>query len=295
MVHEYFSDRERGKNELKSERITTSIYNGIVGVYNKYKKNFSKDFPDTCPDNEMVCGTNNIRLQAAIKAQIPDIETPIDIIFDEDEEEVDKYTTLDFIEFCYSKITDIWEGNYHDYFGHHHLLFPNTQIEKEKFRVEVNQILERNGIVFYLDKDGMVKRMLPTQMDAVLQNLNVRTRDTILNELVNSAVEKIRKPRESDRQIALEKLWDAFERVKTFYHKNKKTSVETLIAKIAEGTTEFDNLLDTEFKTLTNIGNNYQIRHFETDKIKIGDSKHIDYLFYRMIALIDLCLDKLKD
>lgn len=36
----------------------------------------------------------------------------------------------------------------------------------------------------------------------------------------------------------------------------------------------------------------YQIRHFETNKIQIMSMKQIDYLFYRLIALIDLCMDK---
>ncbi|MED4225637.1 hypothetical protein [Neobacillus cucumis] len=129
----------------------------------------------------------------------------------------------------------------------------------------------------------------------VLQNLNVKSKDNILNELLNLAIEYIRKPKEFDRQIALEKIWDAFERIKTFYDKNKKTSAQTLVTKISEGTTDFDSLLETEFITLTNIGNKYQIRHFETDIIKINSTKQVDYLFYRMIAIIDLCMDKVNN
>jgi hypothetical protein len=294
MAHEYFSDRELGKKELKSEEITVSVYNGIVGVYKKFQKNFSYDFPDTCPDNEMVCGTDVQLLNAAIKAQIPNMETPISVKWDEDND-VDKYTLLDFVEFSYSKIVDINESDYHSYFKHYHIFFPGSENEKEKFRTEVNQIFARNGILFYLNSDGMVKRHLPTQLDAVLQNLNVKSKDDRLNELVNLAIENIRKPKEIDRQNALEKIWDAFERIKTFYDPNKKGSVKTLVSNIAAGTAEFDNLLDTEFKTLTDIGNKYQIRHFEVDKIQISSMKQVDYLFYRMIALIDLCMDKVNN
>ncbi|MDL0420685.1 hypothetical protein QPM05_11300 [Caldibacillus thermoamylovorans] len=297
-MKEYFSERELGKKDLKSEKVTVSIYNGIVSLYKKYQKNFSYEFPDTCPDNDMVCGTNVQLLGAAIKAQIPEMETPINIIWDEnDEDEVDKYPLLDFIEFCYSKIVDINESDYHDWFKHFHIFFPGTQNIKENFRIEVNQIFARNGLVFYLDKDGMIKRHLPTQLDYLLQHLNIRTKDDTLNELVNSSIDNIRKPNEFDRQIALEKIWDAFERIKTFYYDNpkkKKDSAQKLITNIAEGTPEFDVLLESEFKSLTDIGNKYQIRHFETSKIKISSMKQIDYLFYRMISLIDLCIDKVN-
>lgn len=295
MVHEYFSDRELGKKELNSEEIKVSVYNGIIAVYKKFLKNFSFEFPDTCPDNEMVCGTNIHLLNAAIKAQIPNMDTPVDVKWDEDDE-VDKYSLLDFVEFCYSKIVDINESDWHSYFKHYHIFFPGSKDDKEKFRSEVNQIFERNGIVFYLDNDGVVKRKLPTQLDTVLHNLNVKSKDKDLNELVNAAIENIRKPKEFDRRIALEKIWDAFERLKTFYNpSNKKASALTLVKNIAAGTSQFDVLLNTEFKTLTDIGNEYQIRHFEQGKIKLTTMKQVDYLFYRMISLIDLCMERVNN
>lgn len=294
MKHTYFSDRELGAKELQSEELTISIYNGIVGVYKRFENNFSYDYPKTCPDNNMVCGTDAQILNAAIKAQIPDMEVPINVKWD-DEDDFDKYALLDFVEFCYSKIVDVDEDDYHSFFKHYHITFPNSQNEKEKFRTEVNQIFARNGITFYLDSDGNVKRQLPTQLDLVLQNLNIKSKDARLNELVNLAIENIRKPKEIDRQNAIEKIWDAFERLKTFYDSNnKRFSAQTLVTNVAAETEDFDLLLDSEFKSLTDIGNKYQIRHFETNKIQIISMKQIDYLFYRMIALIDLCLDKVN-
>ena len=294
MAHEYFSDRELGTKALESEELTISIYNGIVGVYKGFENNFSYDYPDTCPDNNMVCGTDVQLLNAAIKAQIPNLEVPINVKWDDDD--LDKYALLDFVEFCYSKIVDIDEDDYHRFFRHYHISFPNRENEKEKFRIEVNRIFERNGVVFYLDNDSMVKRHLPTQLDAVLQNINIKSKDTRLNELINLAIESIRKPKEIDRQNAIEKIWDAFERLKTFYDSNnKRASAQTLVTKLAAETEEFNLLLDSEFKSLTDIGNKYQIRHFETNKIQISSMKQIDYLFYRMMALIDLCLDMVNN
>jgi len=95
---------------------------------------------------------------------------------------------------------------------------------------------------------------------------------------------------------ALEKIWDAFERMKTYYmDKKKKQSIEELIQLASKGNIEFANLLNNECKSLTTIGNKYQIRHFETDKIEIKDNKHIDYLYYRMISLIHLFLSELEN
>ena len=40
-----------------------------------------------------------------------------------------------------------------------------------------------------------------------------------------------------------------------------------------------------EAKILTDIGNQFQIRHFETDKIKLNE-EDVDYLYYRLFNLI---------
>ncbi|RCW89182.1 hypothetical protein DFQ08_1221 [Winogradskyella arenosi] len=54
-------------------------------------------------------------------------------------------------------------------------------------------------------------------------------------------------------------------------------------------------LIEDEFKLLTKIGNEYKIRHHETDKIEVSKSKHIDYLFFRMLSLIDLCIKSINE
>ena len=43
------------------------------------------------------------------------------------------------------------------------------------------------------------------------------------------------------------------------------------------------------------MGNRFQIRHYEKDKIEITNELHIDYLFYRMSCLIQLCVESLKN
>lgn len=48
--------------------------------------------------------------------------------------------------------------------------------------------------------------------------------------------------------------------------------------------------LELEAKELTNLGNELQIRHSETDQEPVYKSEHIDYLFHRLFAFINAIL-----
>jgi hypothetical protein len=69
--------------------------------------------------------------------------------------------------------------------------------------------------------------------------------------------------------------------------KEKKISSEKIVSIISENFDE--EFINTEFKVLTVIGNTYSIRHHEVGKEELT-SKHINYFFFRMLSLIDLCL-----
>lgn len=56
----------------------------------------------------------------------------------------------------------------------------------------------------------------------------------------------------------------------------------------------YKTLFSAEFKELTTIGNNFRIRHHETNKIDIVDIRHYDYFFNRCLALIALALQYLQ-
>jgi hypothetical protein len=122
------------------------------------------------------------------------------------------------------------------------------------------------------------------------QDEKVKTIDEELNDLLLEAKERFNVPK--DKQVALEKLWDAFERIKTHFGTNKRESSLKLIDAIS---TDFDReFIENEFKVLTKIGNGYRIRHHEKDKIQIKNPRHIEYLFLRMLALLNLCIDNIK-
>ena len=94
---------------------------------------------------------------------------------------------------------------------------------------------------------------------------------------------------------ACEKLWDAFERLKTYYSNlNKQDSANKIISDMSDGSGDYNALFTEEFKKLTKIGNEFRIRHHETDKIDITDIHYYDYFFNRCLSLIALAVQYLK-
>jgi hypothetical protein len=293
MPFDFFSDRELGVTPLNSEDISESVFNGIITIFEGVQPFLSKSFPVYCPDNEGInCGYDSYSFSDAVKGYIPGMS--IIRRCNSYDSLPDKYSVLDFVEFIYENLWDYIEGSFHSFFQHTHLSFPGIRNCREPFRTKINKLFERNGIVFYLDSDGKIKRQLPLELDALIAKMKVRTSDERLNELVNQAIEDIRKPAVKDRSYSLEKLWDAFERMKTFYTTmDKKDSADKIIKNAGSATPEFCEMLTAEFKALSEIGNKFQVRHFETNKIQIQSTQHIDYLFYRMLAIINLCIESL--
>ena len=118
-----------------------------------------------------------------------------------------------------------------------------------------------------------------------------QTDDEELNKLIQEAKERFFNPK--DKHIAIEKLWDAFERIKTYFDGNKRESSQKLVDLISK---EFyEGVFNEEFAVLTKIGNEFRIRHHESDKKEIRENKHLNYLFFRMLTLIDLCLISISE
>lgn len=117
-----------------------------------------------------------------------------------------------------------------------------------------------------------------------------KTSDIELNKLIEEAKERFFNP--NDKQIAIEKLWDAFERLRTHFGPDKKKSASQLVDIVAD---KFDSgFINEEFLKLGRIGNDYRIRHHETNKKELTPV-HLNYFFFRMLALIDLCLSFLNN
>jgi hypothetical protein len=124
----------------------------------------------------------------------------------------------------------------------------------------------------------------------LLFNQDSNTKDVELNILIKESKSRFLNPK--DKQIALEKIWDAFERIKTYFSADKKKSLTILLEQISS---EIDKSeLESEFRTLTSIGNNYRIRHHEQGKKSLTENDQIDYLYFRVLTLIDLCIKSIN-
>lgn len=113
--------------------------------------------------------------------------------------------------------------------------------------------------------------------------------DAVFDGLVREAVTQYQDPNPGARQRAAEKLWDAWERLKTLDDADKKRGSTAMLDRAAQEPA-FRAHLETEANTLTKLGNDFQIRHFETSKTAIADPAQLDYLFHRLFALIQLVL-----
>ena len=116
-----------------------------------------------------------------------------------------------------------------------------------------------------------------------------------MKDLVDHSIFLFNKKGEGNKQLAVEKVWDAFERLKTYYTEyDKSKSAERIVYDMSNGNESFITLFNEEFRKLTDIGNGFRIRHHETNKIDIIDINYYDYFFQRCISLIELALKYLK-
>ena len=124
-----------------------------------------------------------------------------------------------------------------------------------------------------------------------LRQADFRTGDAELDKLLESARQKFLAPSEDDHRDALEKLWDAWERLKTVDVGDKKLGSQKMLDEAAgSNQPKFRDLLEREARSLTDAGNSLRIRHSETVQERLETSEHVDYLFHRMFALIHLIL-----
>ena len=241
-------------------------------------------FPDKCLDGYAYAGTDFTKLQAMMEGYgLFWPKHPIDHDSPPSDGEV-----FDIVEFAYEHVAEALDPKFHSYCNHSHYEYDN-ETGREKFAHDVTRIFERNGAAFAL-VEGEVTRLAPAVLDNALAQTLFRTGDAVLDELLEVARHKFLNRTLDVRRESLEKLWDAWERLKTLEPgKDKKASTKALLDKVTVEPT-FRERLEAEATQLTGIGNKFMIRHTETDKVPIVASEQVDYLFHRMFAAIRLFL-----
>jgi hypothetical protein len=246
---------------------------------------FGLSFPSQCEDGHGNAGADDeaVRLNmAGYRLIVPASARTLD------SEEITDTQVFDLIEYTYEHVAKPLPGNFHSFFGHYHTGYDQATGRKD-FADEVNRLFERNGIAYEL-REGQVERLAPSVLQEVLVHPAFNTRDTTLDEILGTAREKFLNRDLKVRREALEKLWDAWERLKSLSDTNdKKRSVQILLDRAA-AEPNFRARLEGEAKQLTEIGNSFFIRHTEVTKPHIVVSRQVDYLFHRLFALIRLLL-----
>ena len=294
MTDRYFSEREGEEKPRDSEVIDARTWRGISAEITSRVNDgsFGESYPDRCPDGAVVCGTDEDRFSFAVRAEIGDLpeDRPPWHAFPHDDPPR-TLAILDLIEFCWRAVSKATSIGYHDFWKHSHFRFgPEAQTTgREEFRGTINRIFRRNGLAFELKGDGRVERLSPLVLREAIGSENLNFGEAVLDRLLKTAILKFRNPNPETRKEALDALWDAWERIKTRVGPNKKAGTKTMLDQGAgTNSPQFREALENEAKELTHLGNSLQIRHTETNQETLARSEHIDYLFHRLFALIQL-------
>ncbi len=300
----YFSDREQGPRARTEEAISPAVWGGIVGLVQSLiaTGSFGAKYPNLCPEGHCPVGTDENAFSLAVQAEMPGLSWPL-VTMEQVQEDYfaelkpfapNTLLALDFVEFCYRIVAKPIQGSHHSYFGHYHLTFDEYQ-GKQAFLEDINRIFARNNLAYELTESGQVVRLAPAVLRESLSSAQFRTGDSTLDAMLEESRSKFLNPVASIRREAVERLWDCWERLKSLESPhNKKQSVEYLLSKAASDAA-FRSVLENEAHTLTEIGNSLHIRHSEVTQSAVTDSAHVDYLFHRLYAMIQLLLLKRGD
>lgn len=287
---QFYSDRTGGATPRIQEILQPNTSASLLSlIESKVSSNWlARAFPYRCEDGgSSVAGTDVGALSRNLQGLIPGIEWPLNT-----GGALPDKTVFDLIEFAANRIALPVEGRWHSYWNHYELSFDEKQ-GRQEFCDEVNLLLSRGGTVFQLAGNLQIERLGTPIVRDVLAELRSNSGDAELDALITEALARYRSRHEGDRVLALEKIWDAFERLKTVEipSGDKKASIAALLAHISDAAAR--DLVESEVRALTDVGNQFMIRHHETGKHPVPAEMR-DYLFARMGGLVILLLRESK-
>ncbi|MBA5937977.1 MULTISPECIES: AbiJ-NTD4 domain-containing protein [Leuconostoc] len=301
-----FSERYGYRQQKKlTYNISNSMYDVILHNCIRYKEYLTHIFQLESTDfflGEKFVSFNDTLFASKMKILIPSLfrNEYNNIAVPEEGDFYDQYALLDLIEYFAQNIKDIKkEWNNNKYKNYEKIYFFESNSIFADFKNSINNIFIEAGLLYLLTDDKKIERIddygtVTPQIEKSFEFGN----DQILKKILNQAVELYKSPDIQSRKYSVEKLWDAYERLKSYYDLSggkKHNSINTIINQIAGENEEFLNLLNIEFKALTDYGNKFSIRHSERSQVEISDEQHYDYLFNRCLSLIALALHYLDN
>lgn len=283
----YFTDREYGSRPRTVETIDARVWGGLhaIIIARINDGSFGYRFPEHCDDGYGPCGCDLQTFQKMLVAEVPWVEWPLS-----PHTPPDTPVILDLLDFCAAAVGHPIQGDFHGYMRHYHMSW-DRPLGLQRFVEDVNLMFARNALAFELTTVGETRRLLSQPLAEALTWTLFNTGDTECDRLLEAARNRITSPKLDVRQDALEKLWDAFERLKTLEPgADKKAQANALLDRTAQPGSKFRQMLSDEALALTNIGNAYRIRHSEITQELLTTPEQIDYLFARMFAFVRIVL-----
>lgn len=267
-----YSERIHGATARTHETLPEQTADGLKAlVGRRIDGNYlAEEFPTYCSDGDGIDGTNTFSVGPDLTALVPGATWPLW------QEKVSDETLFDVVEYVGQRLSKPLNGRYHEFFRHHELEF-DVKAGRAQFRSDVNTILSRGGTVFEMDAKMQVQRVGSPEVQVALQQLRPATGDTKLDDLLEKARKLYLSRRDADRATAIEKLWDAFERLKTLDDpSDKKRSVKALLSHVAD--TAFRDIVEAEMTALTTLGTPF----------RFGTTRSASMLFQWKVRTISL-------
>jgi len=283
----YYTDREYGARPAISETIDARVWGALHALIDMRIGNgaFGFRFAEQCPDGNGPCGCDRQAFAQFLQAEVPWIDWPL-----RRDELPETPVVLDLLEFCAKAVGEPILGNHHSYYHHYHMEWDRAA-GLSSFVADVNLLFQRNGVAFKLEADGRAQRILPQPVAQALGRQMFDTGERELDRLLEYARSHFLSPKLDDRRDATEKLWDAFERMKTLEPgSDKRAQADALLDRAAAPGTRMRDAFAEEASALTSIGNSLRIRHSEVTQEMIDRSKQLDWLFVRMFSFVRLLL-----
>jgi hypothetical protein len=296
----YFTDREFGARARVEQVISPEVWAGAVAIIEGLVQSgaFGMKFPESCRDGQAICGHDAESLSRSVRALLPGLEWPLKV----EQESVDSFPftreafapatpqVLDLLEFVHASIGKPIPGWHHDFARHHHLSF-DQQTGQTDFRNDINLLFSRNGIAYEMQSTGWIARVLPAVIGDELKRTYFHTGDRTLDNFLEECRIKFSHRDPLVRREGLERLCDAWERLKTLPGPNKRESIRTMLDAVTKEE-PLRTRLEEEARELTDIANAHLLRHSEVHQAAVIDVAQVDYLFHRLFAMINLLLQK---
>lgn len=287
MGDQYFSQREQGIKPRIETDINSRVWGYLIEFIKQLIENgsFGLSFSEYCPDPDGgIISTDRKRFTNILSGEVPELSWPLD-----ETNPPQTIIVMDLLEFCHKYVSKPTNDYFHNNYGVYHLKF-DVQTGQKEFRDRINNLFSRNGLAYEFQVDGKIRRIIPHELESFLINTVIRSGDSELDRLLATAIEKYHSLDLKIRKESLEKLWDAWERIKSIEDPNdKKSSVDQLLNRISIEPV-YRQAIENEAKELTRLGNDFMIRHSEVKKVPIQDSLQVDYFFMRMFTFIFMIL-----